>query len=290
MKLALFHRDGEGPAIGAVTENGIVALRVAAPNLPRDILAIVASGVEVLAEETRSLSEKQTIPLDSVRLLAPMPIPPEFIGVGLNYRDHLSEATIALPAAPTVFNKQTSCIAGPYDDIVLPDVSDQLDYEGELGIVIGRAGRNLSRVEAAKAIFGYLIVNDVSVRDWQFSSPTVTLGKSFDTHGPMGPWIVTADEIPDPQKLTLTTTVNGEVRQHASTADMIFDCFDIVAFLSQVMTLRPGTVITTGTPAGVGHFHKPPAYLRAGDMVSVEISGIGRIANRVVKEERRMPR
>jgi 2-keto-4-pentenoate hydratase/2-oxohepta-3-ene-1,7-dioic acid hydratase in catechol pathway len=183
-----------------------------------------------------------------------------------------------------VFNKQTSCIVGPHDEIVLPRVSEQFDYEGELGLVIGRAGRNLARSEAAAAIFGYVVVNDLSIRDWQFMSSTFTLGKSFDTHGPFGPWIVTSDEIPDPANLTITTTVNGEVRQHASTAGMIFDCPEIVAFLSRVMTLRPGTVVTTGTPAGVGLCRSPPGYLRVGDLVTVEISSLGRLANRVVED------
>jgi 2-keto-4-pentenoate hydratase/2-oxohepta-3-ene-1,7-dioic acid hydratase in catechol pathway len=159
-----------------------------------------------------------------------------------------------------------------------------MDYEGELGIVIGHAGRNLERTAAAAAIFGYVVVNDFSARDWQFRSPTFTMGKSFDTHGPFGPWIVTADAVRDPSTLTLTTTVNGIVRQRGTIADMIFDCAQIVAYLSRVMTLQPGTVITTGTPAGVGHCHRPPAYLRAGDLVTVEISSIGMLSNCVVAE------
>jgi 2-keto-4-pentenoate hydratase/2-oxohepta-3-ene-1,7-dioic acid hydratase in catechol pathway len=285
MKLATYCRTGEFSRIGVVVDGGIVDLQGVAPALPRDLLALIRGGKDALHEVSRAVALGNPLPLASVRLMAPIPHPPEYLGVGLNYRDHLDEAGISVPSAPTVFNKQTSCIAGPYDDIVLPRLSEQLDYEGELGLVIGRAARNLCREEAAAAIFGYVVTNDLSIREWQFSSPTVTLGKSFDTHGPFGPWIVTADEVPDPQRLVITTSVNGSVRQHASTADMIFDCCEIVTFLSRVMTLQPGTVITTGTPAGVGLFHCPPAYLRVGDLVAVDISGLGQIANRVIPEE-----
>ena len=169
--------------------------------------------------------------------------------------------------------------------MILPHLSSQLDYEGELGIVVGHARRGCSEAEARAAIFGYVVVNDLSLRDLQFASPTVTLGKSFDTHGPFGPWIATADEIPDPQTLKLTTRVNGEIRQDGSTADMVFGCAQIIRYLSRVMTLRPGTIVTTGTPAGVGHFLQPPGYLRAGDVVEVEISGLGVLTNSVCAEE-----
>jgi 2-keto-4-pentenoate hydratase/2-oxohepta-3-ene-1,7-dioic acid hydratase in catechol pathway len=249
------------------------------------MIGLIKGGRELLDVAKRAVRDGEHMNLASVRLLAPIPQPPEYLGVGFNYRDHLNEAKFSPPATPTFFNKQTSCIVGPADEVLLPRMSEQLDYEGELGIVIGRAARNLSRDEAAAAIFGYVVVNDLSVRDWQLASPTVTLGKSFDTHGPFGPWIATADEVPDPQALILTTTVNGEIRQHTTTADMIFDCREIVVFLSRVMTLQPGTIVTTGTPAGVGHFHCPPAYLRAGDLVTVDIAGLGQLANRVIAEK-----
>jgi 2-keto-4-pentenoate hydratase/2-oxohepta-3-ene-1,7-dioic acid hydratase in catechol pathway len=247
------------------------------------MIDLISAKREGLKEIESAASRDDLIPLSSVKLLAPIPHPPEFIIVGGNYREHLAEAEVEFKE-PIFTNKQTSCVAGPYDDVVLPGASEQLDYEGELGLVIGQAGRNLSPVEAAAAIFGYVVINDLSVRDWQLKSPTHTLGKSFDTHGPFGPWIVTADEVPDPQKLVIETRVNGEVRQHGTTADMIFGCSAIVAYLSQVMTLQPGTVIATGTMAGVGLFHNPPAFLRVGDVVTVEISGIGRLSNRVIAE------
>lgn len=285
MKLVTYRNASGRPALGAVIEGGIVDLAAVAPNLPRDMLSLIEAGESVLDTARRAVACGVPVALGELRLMTPLLRPPEYIGVGLNYRDHLAEAGVSMPAFPTVFNKQVSCIVGPHDDVVLPRCSDQLDYEGELALVIGKAARNLSPEDAGRAIFGYLVANDLSVRDWQFRSPTVTLGKSFDTHGPLGPWITTADEVPDPQNLLITTTVNGQVRQRGSTADMIFCCRNIVAFLSQVMTLQPGTVITTGTPAGVGLFHEPPAFLRVGDEVIVNIAGLGRIVNKVIADE-----
>ena len=284
MKLALYSCDDGPRRIGVIVDDCIVNVLGAAPEAPHDMIELIKGGPETIETLSRAPPQAEPIALASVRLHAPL-VPPEFIAVGLNYYAHAQEADLPVPAAPMIINKQTSCIGGPYDEVILPRQSAQLDYEGELGFVIGRAGRYLSREQASDAIFGYVVVNDLSVRDWQFSSPTVTLGKSFDTHGPFGPWIVTADELKDPQGLELTTCVNGETRQRSSTADMIFDCREIVRFLSQVMTLQPGTLVTTGTPAGVGLFH-PGGFLRAGDRVSVEISGIGRIENKVVAEHR----
>jgi 2-keto-4-pentenoate hydratase/2-oxohepta-3-ene-1,7-dioic acid hydratase in catechol pathway len=283
MRLATYSIGAGEPEIGVIVDGGIVGLQGMSSAAPK-MIDLIAGGADYRADLMQAIRGIEPVPLDAVRLLAPIPQPPEFLGIGLNYRDHAIEAHLHLPSIPLFFNKQTSCIVGPFDDIVLPKVSEQLDYEGELGIVIGRSGRYLSTPEAKSAIFGYVVVNDLSVRDWQFSSPTHTVGKSFDSHGPFGPWIVTADEVPNPQALTITTRVNEEVRQRGTTADMIFDCCEIVAFLSQVMTLRPGTVISTGTPAGVGLFHSPPSYLRRDDVVTVEIAGIGRLANRVIAE------
>jgi 2-keto-4-pentenoate hydratase/2-oxohepta-3-ene-1,7-dioic acid hydratase in catechol pathway len=166
----------------------------------------------------------------------------------------------------------------------MPRVSTALDYEGELGMVIGKPCRNASRDRAHEFIAGYLIVNDVSVRDWQMKSPTGTLGKSFDIHGPIGPWIVTTDELPDPHSLQLRTLVNGEQRQFTSTGDMLFDCFAQIELLSTVFTLQTGTIIATGTPSGVGAAMKPPCFLKVGDRVLVEIAGVGHIENPVVAE------
>jgi 2-keto-4-pentenoate hydratase/2-oxohepta-3-ene-1,7-dioic acid hydratase in catechol pathway len=182
------------------------------------------------------------------------------------------------------FNKQTSAVTGPYDPIHLPRVSPALDYEGELGFVIGRRCRHVPRDRAHQVIAGYTIVNDVSVRDWQRKSPTMILGKSFDTHAPFGPWIITPDELGDPHKLELRTFVNGEQRQHSNTKNLIFDCYAQVETLSTVFTLLPGTVISTGTPGGVAAAMDPPKWLKVGDVVRIEIEGIGQIENKVIAE------
>ncbi len=249
-----------------------------------DMLAVIGDDADNVARRADAARRVSGVALADCVLAAPVPCPPEFIGVGLNYRDHAAEAGLAIPATPLVFNKQRSCVAGPHDDVLLPLLSDQLDYEGELGIVIGRAWRGMTAAEAASAIFGYVVVNDFSLRDVQMASPTHTMGKSFDTHGPFGPWIVTADVIADPQALVIEARVNGELRQRGSTADMIFGCAEIIAHLSQVMTLAPGTIVTTGTPAGVCFGDDNRSYLRHGDVVTVDIEGVGRLRNRIVAE------
>jgi 2-keto-4-pentenoate hydratase/2-oxohepta-3-ene-1,7-dioic acid hydratase in catechol pathway len=204
--------------------------------------------------------------------------------MGLNYEDHIEEAGLGRPQFPTFFNKQSTCVTGPYDPVHLPKASDQVDYEGELGFVIGRRCRHVSRDRAPDVIAGYLVVHDVSVRDWQFRAPTMTLGKSFDTHGPIGPWIVSPDELGDPHTLRLQTWVNGEKRQDSNTKYLLHDCFAQVETLSTVFTLEPGDIISTGTPGGVGFAKKPPQYLKEGDVVRIEIERIGWIENRVIPE------
>ena len=209
---------------------------------------------------------------------------PKFLAVGLNYADHVAEAGLKPPQHPQIFNKQSTCVTGPTDPIHLPRASSVLDYEGELGFVIGRRCRHVSREAAPEVIAGYLVVNDVSVRDWQLRVPTFTMGKSFDTHGPIGPYIVTPDEIPDPHTLRLRTWVNDELRQDSNTKELIFDCFTLIEHLSTAFTLEPGDVISTGTPGGVGIAMKPPRLLKAGDVVRIEIEGIGEIENAVIEE------
>jgi 2-keto-4-pentenoate hydratase/2-oxohepta-3-ene-1,7-dioic acid hydratase in catechol pathway len=211
--------------------------------------------------------------------------PPEFLAVGLNYRSHAAETGQPLPTVPVLFNKQSSCVAGPAADVHIPRAAPEfVDYEGELGFVIGRRCRHVSRERAGEVIAGFLVVNDVSVRDWQMASPTWTMGKSFDTHGPIGPWLVTPDEVGDPHDLSLRTWVNGELRQHAGTDDLVFDCYDLITHLSTAFTLNPGTIVSTGTPSGVGFARTPPALLVSGDVVRIEIDQIGAIENRLVPE------
>ncbi|MDN3310331.1 fumarylacetoacetate hydrolase family protein [Microbacterium oryzae] len=231
-------------------------------------------------------AEGDRIPLTDVVLEAPVDDPQKFLGIGMNYREHAEEARqagIPIPTSQLWFNKQVSCIGGPFDPIERPRVSEQLDYEIELGVVIGQRCRHVEAHEARSVIAGYLVVNDVSVRDWlQKRSPTFTLGKSFDTHGPMGPWLTTDDEIADPLDLRMRLSVNGEVRQDFGTHDMIYDIYEQIAYLSQVMTLMPGDILATGTPAGIGA--PTQNWLKPGDVVHAEIEGLGAIENRVVEE------
>jgi len=224
-------------------------------------------------------------PLSEVRMLAPVQ-PRKFLAIGLNYADHIAESGMEAPEHPIFFNKQATCVVGPGEDVHMPRVSSLLDYEGELAIVIGTRCRHVAAERAHEVIAGYTIANDVSVRDWQLRTPTMTMGKSFDTHGPLGPWIVTADELGDPHELGIRTFVNGEQRQDGNTRDMVFDCYQQVAHLSQAFTLEPGDVIATGTPAGVGAAIQPfpDGLLKVGDEVRIEIDGIGELTNAVVEE------
>lgn len=283
MKLATFTHGGR-TGIGVVLGDEVVELAAAAPGLPDEMSALLSAGREALAAAEAAAAKAPRIPLDDVHLLAPLPRPPKLLAVGLNYAEHVAEAGLEPPAVPHIFNKQVTCVTGPYDPVHLPRASKLLDYEGELAFVVGRRCRHVPRERAAQVIAGYTVMNDVSVRDWQLRSPTITMGKSFDTHGPMGPWLVTADEVGDPHSLGLRTWVNGELRQDASTKELIFDCFAIVEHLSTAFTLEPGDVVTTGTPSGVALGMKPPRWLEAGDVVRIEIERIGQIENPVIEE------
>ena len=283
MKLVTFTHQG-ATRIGVVRDNEVADICGASAGLPRDMIALLSGGREMLEEARRAAESAPRIALAQVKLEAPVRRPPEFLAVGLNYADHIAETGMAKPTFPIFFNKQNSCVNAPYDPIHLPRASEALDYEGELGFVIGRRCRHVPRARASEVIAGYFIVNDVSVRDWQRRAQTMTLGKSFDTHGPTGPWIVTPDEIGDPHALELKTFVNGELRQHSNTRNLIFNCFEQVEILSTVFTLEPGTLISTGTPSGVAAAMKPPKWLKAGDVVRIEIERIGHLEARVIDE------
>ena len=231
---------------------------------------------------------RRMLPVREVVLLPPVPTPRTFLAIGLNYASHRVEAAragLTAGAAQIWFNKQVSCVSGPRSPIVMPRVSSMLDYEGELGIVMGARGRYVEEHDALDLVAGYLCVNDVTIRDWQKASPTMTLGKSFDTHGPIGPWLVSPNEVGDPQSLDLEVHVNGELRQRTSTGEMVHSCRAQISHLSKVFTLAPGDVLSTGTPEGVGALMEPPRYLAVGDVVTVSISKIGQLENRVIAEE-----
>ncbi len=284
MRLVSFTIDG-GHHIGVMVGDEVVDLADAAPTLPRDMPAFLAAGAPAVdAARRAATSAARRWPLAGLTLAAPVPQPRKFLAVFLNYQQHAAETAQAAPDMPIFFNKQTSCIVGPHDAVHVPRASSLVDYEGELAFVIGTRCRHVPAARAHEVIAGYCVANDVSVRDWQIRSPTIMLGKSFDTHGPLGPCLVTPDELGDPHALRLRTWVNGELRQDANTRDMIFDCFRQIEVLSTVCTLEPGDVVSTGTPAGVGVMQNPPRFLAAGDVVRVEIDGIGHIENRLVDE------
>ena len=269
------HLIHDTPQIAAIIGDEIVNLSTPHQDMPE----FLASGVKIdtlLTDDVRPLAE--------AKLLPPVGAPPAILAVGLNYRAHAEEGGREVPSTPVIFTKHHNCVIGPGDGIHIPRAApDKVDYEGELAIVIGKRCRHVPKERAHEIIAGYTVMNDVSVRDWQRASPTMLMGKSWDTHGPMGPWMATSDQI-DPHNLQLTTRVNDEIRQNSRTDDLIFDCFDIVQHLSTAFTLEAGTVIATGTPAGVGLYWDPPKMLKAGDEVSITIEGIGTLTNPVIAE------
>jgi 2-keto-4-pentenoate hydratase/2-oxohepta-3-ene-1,7-dioic acid hydratase in catechol pathway len=279
MKLVTFTHSHRR-RIGVVAGDQVVDLAVAAPHLPQTMTAFLRAGAEALAEARRAAEgQKHRLALASVRLEAPVPRPGKVLAIGMNYGDHIRETGRAAPEHQVWFAKQATCIVGPNDAIRIPKVSDKVDYEAELCVVIGRRCRHVPRTRAFEVVAGYMCGNDVSVRDWQQRSPTMMMGKGFDTHGPTGPWIVTPDEIGDVGRLRVRCLLNGAVMQDASTAEMIFDIPAQIEHLTAAFTLEPGDVIFTGTPAGVGNWRDPPVRLKAGDRVRVEIEGVGALEN-----------
>lgn len=285
MKLARYSFEGR-ISLGIVDGYSVLDVTAAVPDAPTSIAAMLAAGRDELiriADGARSAA--QWLPLAAVRLECPVPHPQKYLAIGMNYHDHAEEARkagIPIPTTQLWFNKQVTCVTGPYDDVCKPRVSDRMDYEAELGVVIGKRCRYVAEEDALAVVGGYFVANDLTARDWQQASPTFTLGKSFDTHGPIGPWIVTADEIEDPQALELRCYVNGELRQQQSTAKMIYSVAQQIAHLSKVMTLVPGDLIATGTCSGIGAVQGK--FLQPGDVVRVEIDRVGHIENRVVLE------
>jgi 2-keto-4-pentenoate hydratase/2-oxohepta-3-ene-1,7-dioic acid hydratase in catechol pathway len=286
MRLATIQTSA-GPRAAVFVEDHFVDLNAANPTLPVTVRELLEGGVNVLqaAEQVARREKNFTQPVDEAKLLPPIPNPHKIIGLGLNYRDHAAESGSPIPRDPILFSKYTTSLIGHGDNIVLPSVSKEVDYEAELVIVVGKRGRNLSPAAAPNHVVGYTIGNDVSARDWQLrkDGKQWMVGKTFDTFAPTGPTIVTADEAIDPHALPIHLRLNGQTMQDSNTSQMIFGVGAILAYLSQVFTLEPGDLIFTGTPPGVGFARKPPVFLKAGDLVEVEIEGLGVLRNPVVQ-------
>ncbi|MCI0396704.1 MAG: fumarylacetoacetate hydrolase family protein [Chloroflexi bacterium] len=286
MKLITYEHEGQ-IGIGAVRDEQVISLSAVA----LDMLAFIATGPAGLAQAHALVDAATvTIPLASVRLLAPIPAPRRNIMcLGLNYAEHVAESyttrgrQVQLPETPVIFTKATTAVNGPYAGIPLdPAVTGELDWEAELALVIGQVGKNISREAALSHVFGYMVLNDVTARDLQTRGKQYFKGKSLDGCCPMGPWIVTADELPNLSNLRVTSRVNGLTKQDGNTSQMIFDVPTIIAYLSLGMTLLPGDIISTGTPSGVGFARTPPEFLQPGDIVECEVEGIGTIRNKIV--------
>lgn len=279
MRLAVFD-SGTGPQTGLVMNETIVATGVAG-----DVKALIEQWDEVRGVLSRREAVAEAIPLGSVKLLSPIGRPGKIFAIGLNYADHIAESGMQTPAHQVWFTKAGTSVNGPYDPVMIARSGPFVDYEAELVAIIGRGGRNISRDEAPGHVFGYCVGNDVTERMWQHRTPQWSLGKSFDTHAPIGPWITTADEIPDPHSLDITCHVNGEVRQSSNTRHLVFNIWEQIEHLSQAMTLEPGDLIFTGTPGGVGAAMEPRRFLQPGDEVRVEIELLGVISATMMSED-----
>jgi acylpyruvate hydrolase len=288
MKLVTFTRDGAA-RIGALSQRAghdvVIDFNQVAPSLPNDMITFLAGGNANRTLATQAIANPPSAAVldhSAVKLSAPIPRPGKVICIGLNYRDHAAESNAELPAFPTVFAKYASCIIGPGEAIIIPRVTSQVDYEGELAVVIGRRARDVAEADALDYVAGYAPFNDVSARDYQMRTSQWTIGKTFDTFGPIGPALVTADEIADPHALDIRVSIGDDVLQSSNTKHLIFTIPQLIAYLASVMTLEPGDVIATGTPAGVGAARKPQRWLVPGDVVRVEIAGLGALENPVV--------
>ncbi|HSZ98804.1 MAG TPA: fumarylacetoacetate hydrolase family protein [Streptosporangiaceae bacterium] len=291
MQLISFTREGRirsGGIEDVLTDAStarVVDLNAADPRLPADMLELLRGGDELLQlarHVIESAPSQMWLPLAGTQLVAPVPNPGKIICIGLNYRDHAGEAGLPIPAEPVVFAKLGNTVNGPYSPIPMPSGSEQIDYEGELGVVLGKTCKGVKEADALDYVAGYLAVNDVSARDVQHRNGQWVLGKSPDGFAPMGPALVTADEVGDPQQLDLRTRVGDELLQSSNTREMIFPVARLISFISEFVTLEPGDVIATGTPNGVGGARTPPRWLRAGETVRVEIPGLGALANLMV--------
>ena len=281
MKLVTYERNGQR-SIGVLSDRGVIDLPAASGGtLPADLLTLLQQGDAALAQARNAVARGQAIPLADVQLKALLPRPGKIIGIGLNYADHAAEGGREKPKYPMIFTKAVSAVIGTGEPIRIPPVTQAVDFEGELAVVIGKRAKDVPPKDALDYVAGYTICNDVSARDYQQrSSPTA--GKSFDTFAPLGPALVTRDEVPDPHVLDIRTLVSGEEMQHSNTRHLIFNIPYLIDYLSHIFALEPGDVITTGTPSGVGLFRTPPRFLKPGDTVRIEVQGVGVLENPVV--------
>lgn len=285
MRFVTFEVAGKSQ-VGVIDGKSVVPLSAVAPELPPSLKQVIARGLPAgLASRIAGAAAKARHKLASIKLLMPIADPGKIVCVGLNYHDHAKETGQAAPDYPPLFLRCITSLVGPSDPMVVPHCSEQLDYEAELTVVIGKPCRNVSQDEALEYVFGYTCLNEGSIRDYQRKSTQWTGAKNFDRTGPVGPWITTADELPrGAEGLRIRTILNGTVMQDASTSGMIFNVARIVSTLSETMTLEPGDLIPTGTPAGVGMGRKPPVWLKPGDTVTIDIEGVGILTNKVVAE------
>lgn len=276
MRIASFELNGQNYL-------GLVDVGSVHPLAPKTELFDLMRNPE--QEERLRASCSPPVPLSSVTLNAPITKPPQFIGIGLNYRDHAAESGLPLPTSPISFPFHQSAIVGPNHYIEIPTITDEVDWEAELGVVIGSKGRDITVARALEHVAGYTIINDVSARDIQAREAQLSRAKSLDTFKPIGPWIVTTDELTDPTQLSIELWVNDEKKQNSNTREMVFSVAEIISFLSQGTTLLPGAVIATGTPSGVGAAQTPQQFLHSGDSVTIAIEGIGQLTNPVRSSE-----
>ncbi len=284
MKICRFRRSDLSVGWGLLTSSGIQDITLADPTLPIDTVDLIKRWSH-FEQRILYLSKRLGVNDEPMQLLAPISKPGKILCIGLNYRDHAAETGAAIPDEPIVFCKMATAMVGDGEAIVLPPVSDKVDYEAELVVVLGSDAKNVDVTAAEEAIFGYSVGHDVSARDWQTGKPAKQwfLGKSFDTFAPLGPAIVKKSEVPNPNELAITCKINGELMQNGNTREMIFKPAELVSYISQVMTLNAGDVIYTGTPPGVGTARKPPRYLQDNDVVEIEIEQIGKLSNRCVR-------
>jgi len=281
MKFLTFEHNNQPHAGVLIDERAVSLLEAGFP----DLLPVLQGGSEAIARVRKFLANRPAgIPLESVKLRAPIPKPDRILCMGLNYRDHAKEANLDIPKYPVIFAKYSNTVIGSGDNIILPKNSRKPDYEAEFGFVIGKRGRHIKAEAWREYVFGYMNCNDVSARDFQMAVSQWTMGKNFDTFAPMGPYLVSADEIEDPHSLNISLTLNGEEMQHSNTRELIFQIPETIEFLSSVMTLEPGDIIMTGTPAGVGFSRKPPRWLMPGDEVAVHVDGLGTLRNTCIAE------